>query len=73
MFESIMKDVEAAFPGKLMLTLDDVARLLDCPREFVYKLTRRADPSKRPPMVHNGRLIRFPKRPFVEWLAKGEI
>ncbi len=73
MFESLMQDVEARFPGKIVLTMDDVAALLECPREFVYNLTRRDDPKMRPPMIHSGRLIRFPKRPFVQWLAQGNL
>ena len=70
MFETLFQEIDLKFPGKIFLSLDEVADLLSCPKEVVYNWTRRADNSKRPPQIQAGRLIRFPKKALVEWLVK---
>lgn len=73
MFEPLMEAAEAAFPRKAFLTIDDVCEFLACSRPIVYNWIKRSDPSKRPPRLLIGNEPRFPKRPFIEWLAKEQV
>lgn len=70
MFELVLSDFDAKFPGKEYLTLAEVATALDCPKRVIYNWVRRPDPSQCPPLVQNGKWIRIPKRIFARWLSK---
>jgi excisionase family DNA binding protein len=52
----------------LMLTVDGVAKLLDCSRKTVYRL---ADRGGVPRPVRLGGLMRWPRYPFEQWIADG--
>ena len=69
MYESMIQDVEQMFQGKAFLTVAEVAQFMRCTEEVVYNLTRRPNPKRRPPNIGVGKEIRFPKRPFAQWLA----
>ena len=72
MFELLLEDFESKFPGKMFLTIEEVATALDCPKRIVYNWMRRPNPDMRPPILQNGKWIRIPKRPFVQWLIKDQ-
>lgn len=70
MLESLEKDVNEMFPGKVFLTLGEVAQLVGCSEKVIYNWTRRTDPKKRPPKIIVGKTIRFPKGEFLRWLVE---
>lgn len=70
MFEMKIEDLEDIFPSKNILTMEEVASALNCPKRMVANWTRRPELSKRPPMLRTGKWIRFPKRPLLKWLIE---
>ena len=72
MFEMLLADFESKCQGKIFLTIEEVANVLDCPKRIIYNWTRREDPKLRPPLLQNGKWIRIPVRPFVQWLVQIE-
>lgn len=69
MAETLIEDAERNFPQKSVLTIEDIAKFLDCDPKIVYNWIRRSDPKRRPPKIIVGKQIRFPKRDFFKWLA----
>jgi len=57
-----------ASAGKPMLTVHDVARMLNCSARTVYRLT---DSGKMPRPVKLGALVRWPKAVIERWIADG--
>ena len=51
-----------------LLTVNDVAWLLNCSARTVYRL---ADSGRIPPPVRLGRLVRWSRRTLEVWLAEG--
>ena len=72
MYEALMEGAELAFPKKAVLTVEEVAQILDCNPKIIYNWTRRSDPKRRPPKLMIGKEIRFPKREFFRWLAEDQ-
>jgi predicted DNA-binding transcriptional regulator AlpA len=70
MDESIITSLEEIFQDKLLLTVQDICFGLGCEETVVYNWMKRADPDRRPPKLRVGQALRFPRRPFVRWLAK---
>ena len=66
----LMQEIDALFPGKIFLTLEDVANLLSCSPKVIYNWTKRSNPIRRPPRLLVGKELRFPKREFVRWLSE---
>jgi len=52
----------------VMLTVDDVARLLACSNRTVYRLI---DTDRIPPPIRLGALVRWPRTTIDEWIAAG--
>lgn len=67
--ETLLKEMEELFRGKLFLTVEDITALLSCDAHTVYNWTKRADPQRRPPRIFVGRELRFPRKPFLHWLV----
>jgi excisionase family DNA binding protein len=51
-----------------MLTVHDVARMLNCSARTVYRLT---DAGKMPRPVKLGALVRWPREVVEQWIAAG--
>ncbi|MBN1436182.1 MAG: helix-turn-helix domain-containing protein [Sedimentisphaerales bacterium] len=51
-----------------MLTVNHIATLLDCSPRTVYRLI---DQKSIPQPVKFGRIIRWPKEPFMQWITDG--
>lgn len=69
MVEALIEELERSFPGKAVLTVSDVCQFLGCSEKVIYNWTKRSDSRRRPPRIIVGKEIRFPKRPFINWLA----
>ena len=72
MFESLFQEFNDAYPQKPFLTIEEIAKLLNCNESVIYNWSKRPDPKKRPPRLVVGKSVRFPKRDFTRWLA-GEL
>jgi hypothetical protein len=70
MIAEVVADLEERFRNKIFLTLADITSVFECSEEVVYNWNKRHDPKRRPPKVPIGRDFRFPKRPFLQWLAR---
>lgn len=70
MTESIFEDLDQNLRQKAMLTVSDIAKILDCPEVVVYNWNKRPEKDRRPPSLRVGKELRFPKREFFRWLAK---
>jgi excisionase family DNA binding protein len=70
MTESLIKDIEAVFKEKPLLTMEDIATVFGCTKKVVYNWTRRSEISRRPPRVVIGRQVRFPRTEFIQWLVR---
>jgi excisionase family DNA binding protein len=51
-----------------MLTVDDVAGMLNCSIRTVYRLT---DSARMPKPVKLGALVRWPREVIERWIAQG--
>ena len=71
LYEALLQDINSRFPEKAILSLEDIAEFLDCPRKSVYQWTKRPDAQKRLPALVAGKTIRVPKTALVQWLAAG--
>ena len=60
------RHVEADRPG--MLTVHDVARMLNCSIRTVYRL---ADTGRMPRPVKLGALVRWPRQAIEQWINHG--
>jgi predicted DNA-binding transcriptional regulator AlpA len=67
--ELLIQEIEDRFPGQSFLTLEEVAQFMRCGPEVIYNWTKRPNPKRRPPRIPVGKELRFPKRPFAQWLA----
>lgn len=63
MIESIIKR-----SAPKMLTVHDVARMLNCSARTVYRL---ADSGRMPRSVKLGALVRWPREVVEQWIAEG--
>lgn len=54
--------------GVTMLTVHDVARMLNCSARTVYRL---ADSGRMPRPVKLGALVRWPREVIERWIAQG--
>jgi hypothetical protein len=70
MYEALLEDLEATFPGKLLLTSQDICQYLGCDMAVVYNWNKRTTPERRPPALQVGKELRFQKKLFARWLAK---
>jgi len=70
MSESLIKDFEAVFKEKPLLTMEDIAGVCGCTKKVVYNWTRRSEVDRRPPRVVIGRQVRFPRTEFILWLVR---
>jgi hypothetical protein len=70
MAASLIQDLEAAFPGRPLLTLEEICQFLGCETEVVYNWNKRSNPKRRPPCLTVGRQLRFQKRLLAHWLAR---
>jgi len=70
MDESVVSSLEELFQGKSLLTIKDICLGLGCAETVVYNWMKRADATRRPPKLRVGQELRFPRTPFVRWLAK---
>ena len=70
MLEVLVQEIDQMFPGKTWLTMDDICKYLNCDRTVLYNWAKRENPKRRPPRTLIGRDLRFPKRPFLQWLLK---
>ena len=55
-------------PKSTMLTVHDVARMLNCSARTVYRLT---DSGRMPRPVKLGVLVRWPREAIETWISKG--
>jgi hypothetical protein len=69
----IMKDFERFCLNKAVLTVEDVAKLLECDPKVIHNWAKRSDPNKRPPRLIIGKEVRFPTKAFCAWLSKTQI
>lgn len=69
MMDTLLEDAERMFPQKSVLTVDEIAKFLECDPVTIYNWVRRSDRARRPPKIMVGKEIRFPKRDFFKWLA----
>ena len=69
MYEAILEDLELAFPGKALITAQEVCEYLGCDMTVVYNWNKRSSPNRRPPSISVGKELRFQKRLFARWLA----
>ena len=69
MIETLEKEVNEKFPGKIFLTIQEAAELLGCKEMVIYNWTRRPNPKRRPPKIIVGKSIRFPRKAFLGWLV----
>jgi len=60
------RHVEADRPG--MLTVHDVARMLNCSARTVYRLV---DTGRMPRPVKLGALVRWPRQAIEQWINAG--
>jgi len=58
--------IEADRPG--MLTVRDVARMLNCSARTIYRLN---DAGKMPKPVRLGGLVRWPRKTVESWITQG--
>lgn len=72
MKEAIIKQLEKKFPDEVFLTPEEICRLLACKQSTVMNWLRRPEVAKRPPYVKIGRMIRFHRDSFVQWLVETE-
>ncbi len=68
--DSLLKEIDEIFKGKLFLTIQDIMALLSCDENTIYNWTKRSNPSRRPPRIIVGRELRFPKKAFLQWLLQ---
>jgi excisionase family DNA binding protein len=63
-------DEPGAKPGDppAMLTVHDVARMLNCSARTVYRL---CDSGRMPRPVKLGALVRWPRKTVAQWIAEG--
>jgi hypothetical protein len=66
--ESLLKEMEELFRGKIFITIEDITVLLSCDEKTVINWTKRSDVNRRPPRIYVGNEVRFHKRSFIEWL-----
>jgi hypothetical protein len=69
MFEALLEDLESVFPGKNLLSAQDICQYLGCDMAVVYNWNKRQNPARRPPSLQVGKELRFQKRLFARWLA----
>lgn len=69
MYESLLQSADDLFPDKAFLTIEDVAKFLDCEEQVIHHWTKRPNIQKRPPRLMVGKTTRFPKKDFVRWLS----
>lgn len=60
--------MDASTMGSAMLTVHDVARMLNCSARTVYRLT---DSGRIPRPVKLGALVRWPREAVEQWIADG--
>jgi len=60
--------VDAGTMDSAMLTVHDVARMLNCSARTVYRL---ADSGRIPRPVKLGALVRWPREVVEQWIADG--
>jgi hypothetical protein len=65
-----MKDLERYCLDKAVLTVQDVAKLLECDPKVIQNWAKRSDPKRRPPRLIIGKEVRFPTKAFCAWLSK---
>jgi len=70
MDDSFIESLEELFRDKLLLTVQDICQGLGCAETVVYNWMKRADADRRPPKLRVGQEMKFPRGPFVRWLAK---
>ena len=63
-----LKEEKAERETPAMLTVHDVARMLNCSARTVYRLT---DAGRMPRPVKLGALVRWPREVFDQWIAAG--
>ena len=69
MFESLLREINELYPQRAFLTVEEVAKLLNCSERVVHNWTRRSEIKKRPPRLMVGKTLRFPKSDFARWLS----
>ena len=65
----LFQELESAFPRQAFLSVQAICEFLGCEMQVVYNWNKRADRSKRPPVLQVGKQLRFNKRSFARWLA----
>lgn len=63
-----LKDEKAESVDAAMLTVHDVARMLNCSARTIYRLT---DAGRMPRPVKLGALVRWPREQVEAWIADG--
>ena len=63
-----LKDEKAEGVDAAMLTVHDVARMLNCSARTIYRLT---DAGKMPRPVKLNALVRWPRQVVEQWIADG--
>ena len=70
MYESLLDEANRLFPNKGVLSIEEIAQVLDCETVVIYNWTRRSNPDRRPPRLLIGRGFRFTKKEFFKWLSE---
>ena len=70
MFETLFEELEGMYPGKSLITAEEVCRFLSCEITVVYNWNKRCNVKRRPPSISVGKELRYSKKLLAKWLAE---
>ena len=70
MLQALVDFADRTFPNKEILTLMELAQILDCEPHVIQNWVKRSDSSKRPPRLILGNSLKFPKREVLRWVVE---